>query len=297
MPASDQLQGDAQNYVLITAAFNEEDHIAATLDSVIHQTMRPSRWVIVSDGSTDHTDAIVASRASEHPFIRFVRQEKEHQHCFGSKVRALQRAEGELDDVDYGYIGVLDADISFEADYFACVLAHFDREHDLGVGGGRIVQWVNGRAEGRTKDSRSVAGAVQFFRRECFLGTGGFLPIEAGGEDAVIEITARMNGWRVRTFPELIVRHHGIVGEGAGCRIQARFKWGQMNYLIGYHPAYQLARSVYRTFEKPWLLGSLAECLGYAFACARRRQPQVSREVVKFLRKEQLGMLLQHWRP
>src|SRR5579863_6622358 len=43
-------------YVLMTAAYNEEANIQKTIQSVLSQTLRPKRWVIVSDGSTDGTD-------------------------------------------------------------------------------------------------------------------------------------------------------------------------------------------------------------------------------------------------
>ena len=291
MDASQRERADERSFVLITAAYNEEANIAGTIDSVVAQERLPLAWAIVSDGSTDRTDAIVAERAARHPFIRFVRQEKDARHCFGSKVRALHRAEAELAGLSSRFIGVLDADVTFEPDYFERLLDVFGREPDLGVGGGNVVQWVDGRAEKRIKDFGSVAGAVQFFRRECYEQTGGFLPIEAGGEDALIETTARMHGWRVRTIPELEVKHHGMVGAGAGGRLRARFKWGEMNFLIGYHPLYQLARSVYRSVEAPVLFGSLAEIAGFTAARLRKGRPQAPADVVRFLQAEQLAKL------
>jgi glycosyltransferase involved in cell wall biosynthesis len=49
----------SQCYVLITPARNEADFIEAVIQSVVSQTARPMKWVIVSDGSTDSTDRIV----------------------------------------------------------------------------------------------------------------------------------------------------------------------------------------------------------------------------------------------
>ena len=46
-------------YVLITPARNEAQFIELTIKAVVAQTIRPIRWIIVSDGSTDGTDEIV----------------------------------------------------------------------------------------------------------------------------------------------------------------------------------------------------------------------------------------------
>jgi biofilm PGA synthesis N-glycosyltransferase PgaC len=261
------------------------------MKSVLSQSIAPRRWVVVSDGSTDDTDTIVERYARVHSIVELLRVEKSAQHCFAAKVRALNRGFDELAGEEYDFVGVLDADISFESDYFETLLAHFADNDKLGVGGGNIVQWVDGVLERRVKDMNSVAGAVQLFRKACFQQTGRLPSLEHGGEDAAIEIRARMHGWEVKTFPELEVIHYGFVGRGAGSRLQARFKWGQMNYSLGYHPLYQSARCVFRCFERPYVLGSLAEAAGFCVQWLRERRPEVDEELVRFLRHEQLSKL------
>ena len=278
-------------YVLVTAAYNEERHIADTLRSVTDQRVLPHRWVIVSDGSTDRTDDIVDEWAARHPFIELVRVEKSAEHSFSAKVRALGRGFSRLAGLEYDFIGVLDADVSFDADYFERLLEHFANEPRLGIAGGNIEQLVDGVVVPRIKDFGSVAGAVQFMRRECFEQTGGLPALRYGGEDAAMEITARMHGWQTRTFPELRVVHFGLVGAGAGGLLKARFKWGQMNCDLGYHPAFQIARAVYRAKERPYVLGSLAELAGFAVTKVQSPQPSIDPDVVRFLRREQLDKL------
>jgi hypothetical protein len=78
-----------------------------------------------------------------------------------------------------------------------------------------------------------------------------------------------MHGWQARTFPELKVVHFGLVGGGAGGAMRARFKGGRVNADLGFHPLFLLARTVYTVKERPYLLGSLADLVG--FAVARRR--------------------------
>ena len=278
-------------YVLVTSAYNEERHIADTLRSVTSQSLLPRRWIIVSDGSTDRTDEIVRDWAGRYAFIQFVRVEKSGQHDFAAKVSALRQGFSRLADVQYDFIGVLDADLSFEPDYFVRLIEHFKSEPRLGVAGGNIEQQVDGRVVPRVKDLNSVAGAVQFLRRPCFEETGGLPALKYGGEDAAMETAARMKGWQTRTFPELKVVHFGLVGAGAGGPLKARYKWGRMNFNLGYHPLFQVARSVYRIRERPYILGSIAELVGFWVGKVRDREPGVDQDIARFLRREQLARL------
>jgi hypothetical protein len=170
-------------------------------------------------------------------------------------------------------------------------MEHFTNEPRLGIAGGNIEEHVDGVVVPRVKDLNSVAGAVQFLRRECFEQTGGLHAMRYGGEDAAMEITARMYGWQTRTFPELKVVHFGLVGSGAGGLLKARFRGGRAAFDLGFHPVYELARSVYRVKEQPYLLGSVAELIGFAVGKARDRRPSIDPQVVRFLRREQLGRL------
>jgi len=278
-------------YVLVTAAYNEEDHIADTLRAVTSQTELPLRWVIVSDGSTDRTDKIVGEWARRSTFIQFLRVDKSVRHSFSAKVHALRQGFACLTGVDYDFIGILDADVSFEPDYFQELLKRFAIDARLGVAGGNIEQHVDGVVVPRIKDFNSVAGAVQFLRRECFEQTGGLPALKHGGEDAAMEIAARMHGWKTKTFPELKVVHFGLVGSSAGGRLKGRFRAGRANFDLGYHPAFQLARLVYRSKEPPYLLGSCAELIGFATGRVLNQHPAIDAKVVSHLRKEQLRRL------
>jgi len=278
-------------YVLITAAYDEEASIGGTIESVLAQSPSPARWVVASDGSTDRTDEIVAGYAASTPWLRLVRREKSSGHDFAAKVGALQLAQEGLAGASYAYLGVLDADVRPCADYFAELLARFEASPKLGIAGGNIVQIVAGRRVERLKDPRTVAGGVQFFRRECFEQTGGFLPLRYGGEDALIEVMARMHGWEVGTFLDLEVEHQGLVGDSGGVRLGTRRRWGRMNRCLGYHPLYELVRCLRRITEPPFLIGSLAELSEYwreAFSPTERLVPE---SAARFLRAEQLDLL------
>lgn len=280
------------DYVLVTPARNEEDFIEKTIQSVIAQTHLPLKWVIISDGSTDQTDAIVEKYLPEHPFMELVKASHQgHQEGFGSKVKAVWAGVEKMAGLDYAFIGNLDADVSFEPDYFEKLLAVFLREPDLGLAGGLILELVHGQFLSRNTNLKSVAGAVQLFRRACWEDIGGYMPFSIGGEDAAAETMARMKGWEVHTVPDLGVRHHRLVLTGKRTILGARFNKGAMNHLLGYHPLFQLALCGRRAFSRPYVLGSIWMLTGYLWAKARRLPRPVPQDFVAYIQEEQLRRL------
>ncbi len=277
-------------YVLVTPARDEEGTIARTIESVLNQTHRPARWAIVDDGSGDRTAAIAAGYASASRIIRLFRRPRRDTRNFRSKVQAVELGRRELADLPYGFIGFLDADVSFQPLYFERLLAEFQEDSGLGVAGGWVYERIGGRYRAQQGARNSVAGAVQMFRRECYEQIGGYQAIPTGGIDAVAEITARMNGWGVRAFPALKVYHHRRVG-GAGGLLQARFRTGATFHGIGYGPLYMALRCAYKVAERPVLLGALVIFLGYLRAAFGAQARFVSPAFRKYLAREQRSRL------
>lgn len=278
-------------YILLTAARNEERNIEKTIKSVITQTVKPVQWIIISDGSTDKTDEIVLSYAKNNKFIKFFRALGDKQHNFGSKVKAINFARSQVDIKVYDYIGVIDADISFPEDYFEELMKRFAKNRNLGIGGGIIYEIYNGRKIRQNIDPNSVAGAVQLFRYRCIEQLGDFIPLTYGGEDAAMEIIARMNSWEVRTFPELHVMHYGYAGRGSGNLLKAKFNRGIRFYQLGYHPMFQFIRCVYRIVDWPYVVGSAVELYSYFLCHIKNEKRMLPDETVAFLRNEQMGRL------
>jgi len=283
--------GENTTYVLITAARNEESYIEKTIQSVISQTMLPEKWVIVSDGSTDSTDEIVKHYEVKYDFIELLHRETGTNRDFGSKVYAISSGVSRLFDIAYDFIGNLDADISFEPDYYGKVIEKFKSNPILGIAGGAIFDKYKKGFQKQFASSGSVGGPIQMFRRQCFEDIGGFIPLIMGGEDAVAEAMARMHGWEVKSFSDNKVLHHRLTGTAKGDILIARFRQGIMEYSNGYHPIFEIVRCVARIIEKPYLFGSLFRISGYLFAALKRDQRVVPDNVVKFLRREQIQRL------
>lgn len=273
--------------MLVTPTKNNAATIGRTVGAVAAQTVLPARWVIVSDGSTDGTDEIVVAAAARHPFIRLIRRTPFEPGGFGSKVASFEVGRSAAVDVDYTFIGNVDADVSFGPYYFERLLDAFAADRRLGVAGGAIVEEAEGRRVPQRVSVNSVAGAVQLFRRQCFEETGGFVPLPLGGEDSTVEIMARSAGWRVRTLFDLPVRHHGRIGARNGGPTRVRFRKGVTNYILGYDPLFQVVISAYRMRDRPYVVGGLSMLSGYVWASLRRRPRALTDGAIRFLRSEQ----------
>ena len=278
------------SYVLVTPARNEEAFIRRTIQSVVSQTVLPLKWVIVSDGSTDGTDVIVKTYASEHAWIELVRMPERQERHFAGKVIAFNAGYEKLKGLRYDIIGNLDADISFDRDYFEFLLAKARENPTLGVFGTPF------REESQQYDYRftsieHVSGACQLFRRECFEDIGGYVPLKVGGIDLAAVLTARMKGWQTRTFTEKTCIHHKKTQAGRHSNLKATFRSGYHDYLMGSHPVWHVCRSIYQMSKKPFLTGGSALLSGYLWAAMTKPPRSVSRDLADFRGKEQMQRL------
>ncbi len=275
------------NYVLITPAKNEEDYIAQTIESVINQSIKPEKWVIVSDDSTDRTDDIVQSYADKYDFICFVKTANQPNRNFSSKVAAFNFGYEQLNGLEYDFIGNLDADMKLGSDYYENILEKFRQNPKLGIAGGVRMDIINGKSVKMRSARNSVAGGLQLFRRECYEKVGGYQYLKFGGIDAVAEISARMYGWEVESFSDIIAHHLKPTGTAAQNVFKQKFRAGVQFYLIGYHPVLPIVRYTARLFTKPIIIGSLISLTGYFWAWFRHYERPVSDKFVEYLRTEQ----------
>jgi len=278
-------------YVLITPARDEAAYIEQTLRSVVAQTVLPAKWVIVSDGSTDGTDEIVGRYAGRHGWIELVRTPDRAERHFAGKVHAFHAGCARLRDVAYEVIGNLDADISFAPDYFAFLLGRFAENPSLGVAGTAFTENSAVAYNYDIVNLEHVSGQCQLFRRQCYEDIGGYRPIKGGGIDLTAVLTARMRGWKTRTFTEKTFVHHRLMGTGAGSLLSSRLRYGRQDYYLGGHPLWEIFRSAYQMKQRPYVLGGLLILAGYTAAFLRRVERPIPHELVAFRRKEQMERL------
>jgi biofilm PGA synthesis N-glycosyltransferase PgaC len=277
-------------YVIITPARNEAAFIEGTIKSMIGQTVLPLKWVIVSDGSTDGTDNIVKRYASEHKWIELVRNHDREERHFAGKVHAFNTGLAKVKSLNYAIIGNLDADITFEEDYMAFLISKFSENAELGVAG---TPFVDGSFQYNYKfvSIEHVSGACQLFRRKCFEEVGGYKPIRGGGIDWVAVTTARMKGWKTKTFVEKKCLHHRRIGTGKHGFLLSRLKVGYQDYYLGGHPLWEIFRSLYQMRFRPYILGGLLILTGYVMAFIKGVERPITEELVNFRRREQMQRL------
>ena len=278
-------------YVIVTPARNEAQFIESTLQSVIAQTVRPLRWVIVSDGSTDATDEIVARYSKEHPWIELVRMPPRAERHFAGKVLAFEAGYARLKDLDYQVIASLDADITFDPDYFQFLLLKLAADPMLGLTGTPFQELSGQMYDYRFVSIEHVSGACQVFRRECFEAIGGYVPVKGGSIDHIAVISSRMNGWKTRTFTEKVCIHHREIGTAEQKVLASKFKYGIKDYVLGNHPVWEVFRALRQMAIQPVFLGGFVLGAGYFWAMLGRRDRAVPPELIDFHRREQMQRL------
>jgi glycosyltransferase involved in cell wall biosynthesis len=278
-------------YVLVTSARNEAKFIEATIRSVVTQTFLPLRWVIVDDGSSDGTSEIVKSYISDYSWIELLRRPDRPDRSFSGKALAVNAALERIASLQFDVVGNLDADVSFQPDYMAFVMAKFAADPELGVAGTPFTEEGYDSYKDSFEGQNYVAGPCQLFRYACFREIGGYVQSRSGGVDWIAVMQARMQGWKVRSFSEKRFHHHRPMGTAEKGKLAALFAYGQKDYYLGGSPIWQLFRVAYRITKKPYLTGGLALLFGYGWAALKRTERPVSPELVRFHRRDQMQKL------
>jgi glycosyltransferase involved in cell wall biosynthesis len=277
-------------YVLVTAARNEADFIELTLKSVVAQTVQPAKWVIVSDGSTDGTDDIVRKYAADRPWIELVQMPERQERHFAGKAAAVNAGCERLAGVKYEVIGNLDADVSFDEDYFAFLVSKFAENPKLGVGG-TAFQEGDLAYNYDFVGIEHVSGMCQMFRRECFAEIGGYQAVRSGGIDLIAVLSARAKGWETRTFLEKSFVHHRVQGTALHAGLREKLNIGRKDYLLGNHPVWELFRSVYQMQRRPYVIGGALILGSYLWNLVRGVERTMPAELMALRRHDQMKRL------
>lgn len=276
-------------YVIVTAARDEESHIEATIASVANQTVRPAKWIIVDDGSSDNTGRIAEQQAVRFPWISVVhRSNRGFRKSGGGVVEAFYEGYQALGCDDWDFIVKLDADLEFSPDYFEKCFEIFTADPQLGIGGGEIYHSLGGELKLEAGPKFHVRGATKIYRRGCWEAIGGLLA--APGWDTIDEVKANMLGWKSYSFKGLRLLHFRYTGSAEGL-VRGCVKHGVACHVSGYHPAFVAASCVYRLTQKPYVVGSLAVWYGYVKAFVTQRPRVNDAALIRYLREQQLRRL------
>jgi poly-beta-1,6-N-acetyl-D-glucosamine synthase len=284
------MKTESTRYVVITPVRDEEEHLQSTIESMIRQTVLPTEWVIVDDGSKDGTGKIIDEYASRYSWIKAVhRTDRGFRKAGGGVVDAFNDGYRALASSDWDFMTKFDGDLTFEPDYFAKCFDEFYRDDRLGVGGGVICYVDGGKKRFEEAPAFHVRGATKIYRKACWDGIGGFLP--APGWDTMDEVKANSLGWTTRSFPHLHLVHHRDTGSADGLW-PTLVKYGRANYICGYHPLFMLSKCIVRLVRKPYIIGSIGLMYGFVSGYLTH-VPQVDdRAAIAYLRGQQIGRLI-----
>jgi biofilm PGA synthesis N-glycosyltransferase PgaC len=276
-------------YVVNTPVRDEEKHMEATIEAVAGQTIRPTEWVIVDDGSSDRTGDIIDQYAAKFPWISVVhRSNRGFRKSGGGVVEAFYDGYDRLRCNDWDFVVKLDGDLTFARTYFEKCFEHFERDPELGVGGGEIYHDVEGVQKLEANPKFHVRGATKIYRRDCWEAIGGLL--RAPGWDTIDEVKANMLGWKTYSFGELQLVHHRLTGTADGL-LRDRIKHGIACYVSGYDPLFVVASCVSRLIQKPYIAGSAAIFYGFIKGYWIRMPRVNDKQLIKYLRTQQLRRL------
>lgn len=272
-------------YYIVIPSHNEEKLISLTLQSLVEQTVLPTKLVVVNDNSTDRTREIVLTFAEKHPWIALVDKTSDAIHLPGSKViQAFQKGFEALDD-NYDFIVKADSDLIFPNEYFEIIASHFQSDEKIGMAGGFCYIEKNGEwvLENLT-DKDHIRGALKAYRKETFQEIGGLKP--AMGWDTVDELLCKFYGWKVVTDASLKVKH--LKPTGASYNKTARYKQGEAFYTLGYGFFITAIASAKLAMMKKKPLLFIDYIQGFLKARSSKKPLLVTSEQAKFIRNYRL---------
>lgn len=280
-------------YVLVSPVRDESMNIVKTLDSVVNQTIKPSLWIIVNDGSTDNTVDIVKRYMKKYPWIKLIDLPDRGFRLPGKGIMdAFYKGFDSIGDIAWDFVVKLDCDLSFDFDYFENIFKEFIKNPKLGLASGKTYLPVNGDV-GNLKlewcPDTCTRGPCKVYSKKFFEKTGG--PLRERGWDTLDDIAALLAGMDSRSFSEYKIIHYRPIGTLTNTHkgVKSRIQMGQNFYYIGYHPLFVLLKTIKMFFtDKPVFVAGLFFCFGY-FKSFFASEPQISdKRLVKKLKEMQL---------
>lgn len=243
-----------RGYVLATPVFNEIEALPGLLECIEAQTLRPTLWVVVDDGSTDGSREWLEEKARSRPWLVVEGSPEPANEYLGAHVARIKRwgleraiAQAEARGVEVAYGGILDADLLPPPNHYERLIEEFERDPKLGVTSSAIQVVDADRVESFQRDDLP-RGGTQFFRRACLDAIDGIPPWP--GFDGAANVKARLRGWSTRMVPELVTLHRRETGTRYGAR-EGYVRKGRYAYFLGVHPLLVLARAVAYSREAP----------------------------------------------
>ena len=286
---SESIPMRSPKYVIVSPVRDEQEYLPRTIQSVVGQTVRPTEWIIVNDGSRDDTAVIIDNCAREFPWVTAVHRQDRGSRVPGSGViEAFYDGYARLRSDDWDFIVKLDGDVGLEPEYFATCFQRLTDDPSLGMCGGMMYAPDAGGLKREKHPAVHVRGPIKLYRRACWDAIGGLL--KAPGWDTIDEMQANRLGWHTVSFPDLKVIHYRPTGAVQGVWRDG-VKLGRANYITGYHPLFMFAKCGKRLLQRPFILGGLAHAYGFITGYLKGIPQVKDVDLIRYVRKQQLRRL------
>lgn len=263
-------------YIIITPAKNEEKNLPVVADAMIEQSLQPLIWVIVNDGSTDCTPEIILDLQNKYKWIKTLHLPPHpwdityHYSyvCTQGFNYAVKLANDS--NINYKYIGLLDADTVPEKRYFEKIISEFEENDNLGIASGEIfdmpnenIDWKQLTPQGHRSNKIFVGaepwGTGRIWREKCFFETEGY-HIEPA-PDTISNIKAIYRGWEIKRCLHIHAIQLRTTSSEQGLWKGYQIR-GNIAYYLHKHPLLVLLGVMYYSTYRPYYLG-LAYLCGY----------------------------------
>jgi len=269
------------NIYIVIPAHNEENTIGLTLDSLINQTVKPNKIVVVNDNSTDGTDRVISNYSNKYEYIHKVDTISSANHIPGRKVINAFNKGLETLDSEYDIICKFDADVIFPEHYLETVIALFNSDKTVGVAGGLPYIEKNGQWIFESIASKDhVRGPVKAYRKACFEAIGGLR--SSIGWDSVDVLLAQYFGWTIKTDHSLHVKH--LKPTGTDYQRNAKYLQGEALYKMRFGVLLTIIASLKGAIKRKNTTFFFNSLIGYFKGSNKNLEFLVTREQGKFIR-------------
>ena len=271
-------------YLLVTPVKNEETFIRDLIISMKTQSLRPVLWVIVDDGSTDKTPELIDTEAGETDWVKTIRlplgERKRGQHYAHVCKCGFDYSIAKVNDWDF--IGLVDADMVLESEYFEKLVSEFHQDEKLGIASGGL--YYQGKLEKRRLDH--AIGGCRLFRRKCFMDIGGYkvYSSEYASADSIANTKAKIKGWKLRHFPQIMALHQRA-NQGVEGAWRSGFHEANVMYYFDYEPLLIVGAFISLLSKRPHY-HAIAFVSGYLKNIILRKEHIPDEEIRRFFRKE-----------
>ncbi len=289
-----------RRYCLISPTRDEADYARRTLDSVVNQSCRPTRWVIVDDGSTDETPAILAEYAAQHDWIHVVTRNNRGERKVGPGViDAFYAGYETIDPADFDYVCKFDLDLDLPLGYFENIMQRMTVNPRIGTCSGKA--WYpapsntdksfEGELISEACGDEMSVGMIKFYRTDCFTEIGGF--VREVMWDGIDCHTCRMHGWIAESYddPGLRFLHLRPMGSSHKGIFTGRMRHGFGQWFMGTGVSYMTASALFRMTRPPVFVGGLAMWWGYIKSMLSAKPRYENPSFRRFLRRYQWACL------